>query len=168
MVCSWPPTAPCVDAGSGPASAFGLATQTTRGWLAGHCRLDLGWHRRQGYDFTELVALYVREDGNDSNPGTMPALALRTVTKALSLAREGTHIHVAPGTYEQDTGETFPLRITRWGVQIIGEDSETTFLHARVRTNLVHVLQSHGDSGMANLSLTGGFVFYNRFRKQTS
>ena len=43
--------------------------------------------------------LYVREGGNDDNPGTSPDAALKTIDKAATLLKPGTILYVGPGTY---------------------------------------------------------------------
>lgn len=48
--------------------------------------------------------------GNDSNPGTDPA-PFRTITKALSVAVKGDSVKVAPGAYDAQLGESFPIEL---------------------------------------------------------
>lgn len=43
--------------------------------------------------------LYVRESGNDDNPGTSPEMALKTVARAAQLLAPGTTVYVGPGHY---------------------------------------------------------------------
>lgn len=48
--------------------------------------------------------------GNDGGQGTQQS-PLRTITRALQLAQSNTAIILAPGTYNEQTGEQFPLRL---------------------------------------------------------
>jgi parallel beta-helix repeat protein len=48
---------------------------------------------------SEPQTLYVRESGNDDNPGTSPDAALRTMTRVAQMLRPGTTVHVGPGEY---------------------------------------------------------------------
>ncbi len=48
--------------------------------------------------------------GNDAADGSDRA-PFKTITQALRVAQTGTIILLAPGTYSQETGETFPLRL---------------------------------------------------------
>lgn len=57
--------------------------------------------------------------GDDSNPGTSLA-PYRTITYAVS--QPGKTIYVAPGTYDEAQGETFPIRIPA-GINLIGNES---------------------------------------------
>lgn len=57
--------------------------------------------------------------GDDSNPGTSLA-PYRTITHAVS--QSGKTIYVAPGTYNEALGETFPIKIPV-GMNLIGNES---------------------------------------------
>ncbi len=126
---------PSVGQGSATATALGLADYTTRADGAVYGPLDIvnqGYHYRQGFDLT-WADLYVSEDGDDGNAGTgpEPENAFRTVTKALATARDGTRIHVAPGTYTAAGGETFPLSIVnKVGLSILGSGYSNTVFDA--------------------------------------
>ncbi len=74
-----------------------------------------------------VVHLYVSSTGLDTNPGT-PKAPLRTITRAADLAKPGTIVHVAPGTYEggfQTTKSGTPQAPIRyvsdvpWGARIV-------------------------------------------------
>jgi parallel beta-helix repeat protein len=56
--------------------------------------------------------------GSDGNPGTFGA-PVRTIAAALSRARYGVTIKLAPGTYSPDRGEQFPI-IVPAGVKLSG------------------------------------------------
>ncbi len=57
--------------------------------------------------------------GNNSNPGTSLA-PYKTITYAVS--QPGNTIYVAPGTYNETLGETFPIKIPA-GINLIGNES---------------------------------------------
>ena len=44
---------------------------------------------------------YVRKSGDDRNRGTNPARAFQTIAKAASVARNGDHIYIGAGTYDE-------------------------------------------------------------------
>ena len=48
------------------------------------------------------------ETGDDSQTGKKTS-PLKTITQALAIAKDGSTIQLAPGTYSKDTGETFPI-----------------------------------------------------------
>ncbi|MBD2340451.1 DUF1565 domain-containing protein [Calothrix sp. FACHB-156] len=54
--------------------------------------------------------------------GTTQAAAFKTITFALTKAQAGTVIQLAPGTYNQQSGETFPL-ILKAGVTLRGDEA---------------------------------------------
>ena len=59
----------------------------------------------------ENTVIYVdAQTGNDRNQGTRNT-PLQTITQALKIARPNTIISLAPGTYSEASGETFPLII---------------------------------------------------------
>lgn len=58
--------------------------------------------------------------GLDQNTGHTPSAALKTLTRALELAVEGTTIQLSPGQYTAESGEVFPLRL-KPGVTLRGE-----------------------------------------------
>ncbi|GAB4275835.1 MAG: hypothetical protein Fur0025_00410 [Oscillatoriaceae cyanobacterium] len=67
----------------------------------------------------EISQLFVNPNsGNDSAKGTQQA-PLKTITRALQLASEGTTIILAPGSYTTATGEVFPLQL-KTGVTLKG------------------------------------------------
>ena len=49
--------------------------------------------------------------GNDAAADGSDRAPFKTITQALQLAQPGTVIRLSPGTYSQETGETFPLRL---------------------------------------------------------
>lgn len=69
------------------------------------------------------TVIYVNSaTGSDTAAGTTQAAALKTITFALTKAQAGTVIQLAPGTYNQQSGETFPL-ILKPGVTIRGDEA---------------------------------------------
>ncbi len=80
---------------------------------------------------TSLYSLYVSTNGSDSNSGSLSA-PLKTIPKASTLAKPGTSIYVAPGTYIGGfttlPSGTASARIiyrstTKWGAKIIPSSS---------------------------------------------
>ncbi|WP_323144152.1 right-handed parallel beta-helix repeat-containing protein [Massilia phyllosphaerae] len=81
---------------------------------------------------TSTYHLYVATTGSDSNTGTQAA-PFKTINKAASVAKAGTTVHVAAGTYNGNvstkTSGTATARIsfvsdTKWGAKIVGTGSE--------------------------------------------
>lgn len=71
---------------------------------------------------TSSPILYVNSSsGNDSAAGTQAA-PLKTIARALQIAKSGTTIQVAPGTYDTTSGEVFPLVVPS-GVTIVGSEA---------------------------------------------
>jgi parallel beta-helix repeat protein len=63
------------------------------------------------------------QTGQDSaDAGTTQANAYKTITYALSVAQPGTVIQLAPGTYNKENGEQFPL-LLKEGVTLRGDES---------------------------------------------
>ncbi len=59
--------------------------------------------------------------GNDSSSGSASA-PLKTLRRALQLAKSGDRIQLAPGSYTSTSGETFPLTVPA-GVTVIGNEA---------------------------------------------
>lgn len=68
--------------------------------------------------------IYVNpQTGTDSaGAGNAEATPYKTITYALNQAQPGTVVQLAPGTYNQESGETFPLFIKQ-GVTLRGDES---------------------------------------------
>ncbi|MEO1427717.1 MAG: DUF1565 domain-containing protein [Cyanobacteria bacterium J06633_8] len=68
--------------------------------------------------------IYVNpQTGTDTNGGgTTEAAAFKTIDFALQQAQSGTVIQLAPGSYSQETGEKFPLRVKE-GVTLRGDEA---------------------------------------------
>jgi hexosaminidase len=88
---------PCVNAGSDTAANLGLTNRTTRTDGVGDTGMvDMGWHYPAGSVVDQrYVDIYVATNGSDSNSGTNELQTFSTVTKALSMAQDGSRIHVS-------------------------------------------------------------------------
>lgn len=103
---------------------LGLATSALL-WIAPIVLAAPAADRRQTTDTNhntlraEINQLFVNSNsGNDSAKGTEQA-PLKTITRALQVASEGTTIILAPGSYTTATGEVFPLQL-KTGVTLKG------------------------------------------------
>ena len=152
---------PCRDAGVVTAAAFGVAALTTHtNGVADDGVVDLGYHYEEGLS-PDFVDLYVAEDGNDAQAGATPAAPLRTVTRALALARDGTHVHVGTGTYTAASGETFPLVMNRPGLHVVGAGAEQTTFNAGELGQVVTIKGIPVDGRLEGVTITGGSVYRN-------
>jgi len=153
-------SSPCVDTGNVTAAAAGLGGRTTR--VDGTpdssaSAVDLGYHYATGFDLT-YADIYVATNGSDTvNNGTNALSPFKTITKALSLARDGTKVHITGGTYATNT-EVFPLTIDgRVGIQLMGTNSATTIVNAGGAIQRVLTLNyAYGVTRVEGLTLTGG------------
>ncbi|MGA1842500.1 MAG: right-handed parallel beta-helix repeat-containing protein [bacterium] len=69
-------------------------------------------------------------DGSSANPW-------KTITYALNhISGSGINVYVAPGTYDPDLGESFPINM-RNGISLIGSGAGSTILDAQEGTNKV-------------------------------
>jgi hypothetical protein len=152
---------PCVDAGTNTAAFWGLSGGTTRTDGSGDAgTVDMGYHYPTGYDLSR-ADLYVATTGNDGNSGTSSAQALRTVTKALAMAWDGTCVHVATGTYSTAGGEVFPLTVNGLtGLRILGTNAAQTILSAASAAQRVIGLTLARRFDVSGLTLTGGSADY--------
>jgi hypothetical protein len=82
-----------------------------------------------------VTGLYVNASaGNDQTGTGCLARPLRSITRALTLARPGDTIHVAAGNYNADGGETFPLVIGD-SIAVVGDDWEACVISGRSDTS---------------------------------
>jgi hypothetical protein len=148
---------PCFDAGSQPVAGAGLGGNITRAdGTVDTGTVDLGYH------FTAGVApatadLYVSSgSGSDVNLGTNEATQLRTITKALSMATDGTRIHIAGGSYTNGA-ETFPLAVQgKLGLQLLGAGSGSTVINATgANARAVSLAYAYPDARIEGLTITG-------------
>jgi hypothetical protein len=91
-----------------------------------------------------LYDLFVTTTGSDSNPGS-EALPFRTITRAASVAKPSTTIHVAPGTYFETvrtstsgkpTGRIRYVSESKWGAKIIGSGTEAMWTNRGAYTDI--------------------------------
>ncbi len=83
---------------------------------------------------TSIYHLYVSPSGSDSNSGSIAA-PFRTISKAASVAKPSTTVHVAAGTYGNvvnsksgtATGRLRFVSDTKWGAKIVGTGTESHF-----------------------------------------
>lgn len=105
--------------------------------------------------------LYVATTGADSNPGSEEE-PLRTIQHAASLARPGTSVHVAAGTYHENVATrvhgTPAARIrflsdTKWGAQVVGGGTESVWTNQADYTDIVGFdISGTGRLGILNLA----------------
>lgn len=147
---------PCVDAGTNTAAANGLTNRTTR--LDGSNdsdRVDMGYHYPTGYD-QSMLDVYVATNGDNGYSGTNWSQAFRTISKALSVARDGTRVHIGAGSYTNGS-ESFPLTVANLvGVQLLGESRTTTVINATGSSNQVLTLTNVPGVVLSKLMFTGG------------
>ncbi len=148
---------PGIEAGSRTVAAAGLANRTTRAdGTPDTGTVDLGYHYPAGVN-PAIADLYVATNGINANAGISWATALRTLGKALGMARDGTRIHVGAGTYASAT-ETFPLRINRPGLQLLGTNWTLTTVNAAGSGKSVFQIEGvAGDGRISGLRITGGY-----------
>lgn len=105
-----------------------------------------------GAQAASAATLYVGPTGKDTNPGTAAA-PLRTIARAATLARAGTTVYVAPGTYaggfKTANSGTASARIryistTTWGAHIVTSGS-TAKVGWDNRGNYVDIVGFHID-----------------------
>ena len=122
---------PCINTGSVTAVAAGLDGRTSRvdGSLDTNAKVNLGYHYATGFDLT-YAEVYVATNGADSGGGTNALQPFATLTKAFSMMRNGTRIHVAAGNYTTN-GTAFPLTVANQiGFQLLGAGSTQTMINA--------------------------------------
>jgi parallel beta-helix repeat protein len=81
---------------------------------------------------TSIYHLYVSPTGSDSNTGSSSS-PFKTISKAAAVAKPGTTVHVAPGTYYGNvatktsgtsTNPIIFLSTTNWGAKVVGSGTE--------------------------------------------
>ncbi len=161
---------PGLNAGTNTAAFWGLADRTTRtNGTADADAVDMGYHFRAGAPVTAadrramldpaLADLYVSNAGSDGNTG-LSRSPFRTLTRALEAAAPGSRIHVAAGVYGMTAGETFPLRMVKYGMQLLGAGAaDTVVTAAGASARVVEVIGVLGTGGrIEGLTFTGGAV----------
>lgn len=72
---------------------------------------------------SNMTQLFVNPNtGNDTAGNGSDRAPFKTITQALKVARENTVIYLAPGTYSEQSGETFPLQL-KSGITLQGDPS---------------------------------------------
>lgn len=101
-----------------------------------------------GTTTTSLYHLYVSPTGSDSNTGTKTS-PFKTILKASKVAKPGTTVHVAPGTYaggfQTTANGTASARIryvsdTKWGAKIVPASGSTAGTGWSNRGNYVDIV----------------------------
>jgi hypothetical protein len=105
--------------------------------------------------------LYVATTGSDSNPGTK-VKPFKTITKASTVAKPSTTVHVAAGTYKEtvrtaakatSSGRIIFLSDTKWGAKIIGSGTEDMWHNTGNYTDIVNFdVSGPGRLGILNLA----------------
>ncbi|MDQ2989981.1 MAG: DUF1565 domain-containing protein [Pseudomonadota bacterium] len=102
------------------------------------------------YEFVATVKTtqydtYVATTGSDANSGSQTA-PFRTISKAASVARPSTTVHIAPGTYLETvktatsgtaTGRIRYVSDTKWGAKIVGSGTEAMWTNNGDYTDIV-------------------------------
>ena len=150
---------PAVDAGSTTAAAAGLADRTTQ--VAGTVdqgAVDWGYHAADG---VAVMDLYVSGSGADGNSGLTSGAPLRSLTKALTLAGDGTRIVVGAGQYD-GTVETFPLVATDViGLALEGAGAETAVVSALGKNARCVEFTGVWQGSLSGLTIRDGIVTGN-------
>jgi len=147
---------PCRDAGGRLAGAASLANRTTAtGGEKDRGVVDIGWHYADG--ISSVIDYYVATNGIDSNAGTNWATALRSISKALFYAVDGSRIYINTGRYTVAT-ETFPLNMNKPGLQLIGVNRDKVMINASgANKNVLNVDGVVGDGLIRGIYITGGY-----------
>ena len=153
---------PCINAGLGDASDYGLDARTTRtDGTADAVTVDVGYHPAAGLSAAAMsnITLYVDAVAGDdgANDGLAPDQAFKTISMALSRAIAGTTIHVAAGTYDPALGEQFPLVLNQMNLSLLGTNVATTVLDA---ANVQRVCEAinRGTVRLEALTLKRGYL----------
>jgi hypothetical protein len=80
----------------------------------------------------QFKTIYVNIKGNDKNNGLTPARALKTIQKAINIAKSGDTIKVAHGTYKEN------LRIGK-DIIIMGNNTKNTVIDGCYKNSTVYV-----------------------------
>jgi len=128
---------------------------------------------------SSIYHLYVSPAGSDSNTGTQ-AKPYKTITKAAAVAKAGTTIHVAAGTYSGNVSTKVSgtsvnrisfLSDSQWGAKIVGSGSEAMWSNSGNYVDIIgfdiagpgrHGILNNGSNTLMlnnhvhNLTLSGG------------
>jgi parallel beta-helix repeat protein len=107
-----------------------------------------------------IYHLYVSTTGSDSNAGSAQK-PLRTITRAASLAKASTTVHVAPGVYKENvkttrsgtsTGHVRFVSDTKWGAKIVGSGTEAMWTNSGNYVDIANFdISGSGRLGILNL-----------------
>jgi hypothetical protein len=149
---------PCVNAGSMDAATAGLSGKTTRtDGTPDSGTVDMGYHPPAGMDMT-YADIYVAPApaGHDGNSGTTAGNPFATIGKAISMAQDGTRIHLAAGNYTNNS-EVFPLTLSnKIGLQLLGTNAALTVINAVGANKRVLTLSEMKGMRVEKVTLTGG------------
>lgn len=157
---------PCLDTGSAEASAYGLDTRSTR--TAGTPDsgiVDLGYHYAAtgggGGDELSNAVLYVSVNtGNNTNNGWSWSSPLKTITAALGKAIDASIINIASGTYNTNSGESFPLVLMDNNLTFLGTNRVDTIIDgAGNGSNRIFEATSRGILRFEHLTVTNGYAY---------
>ena len=155
---------PCRASGSGSAAEFGLQHYSTGAsgapYLPG-ATVNLGYHYLPGTVFDDtVVELYVDPaEGDNSNSGISAASPLLTLSQALSMAQDGTTIHLAAGNYMVNS-EIFPLSVKRIvGLTLAGAGGDETVINAGGSKRIFEIEQAVRMT-ISGMTLRGGAATY--------
>jgi len=101
------------------------------------------------------IDLYVDPvNGDDSNDGLSWNTALRTITEAGQLAgEERASVHLAEGTFSEESGEVFPIHFVRLGL-LSGRSSGETIIDAGASSRIMECDSECHEGTMSSLTLT--------------
>jgi len=80
--------------------------------------------------------------GNDANPGTFDQ-PFKTITRALAASAPGTTVHLAAGTYDRASGETFPISLSP-GLTLRGAGVDATTIAGEPDDTLLALITPTG------------------------
>ena len=147
---------PCIDANTNAtAASIGLAGKYTETGASDTGNADFGYHYDSGYAIS-APDLYVDAAATDDSGAGTIGDPFKTLTNALAQAEVGARVHVAAGTYNQASGEMFPLMVTTEAIQILGADPETTIIDADAQDRVM-IVRGVGTGGLiSGITLTDG------------
>jgi len=97
-------------------------------------------------------------NGDDGNSGTEENDAWKTLTyaiDAIQIYSSPTTVYVAPGLYDLNNGESFPINL-RGHTAYIGQDPETTIIDGTDSPNTVLYISGQKDLVLEGFTITGG------------
>ncbi len=149
---------PCANAGTVNAADLGLDGKFARVGVADSGLVDFGYHHSSDRILTMPDIHVNATTGDDGNDGISPETAFKTITHALTVAQEGSRIHLAAGLYNNANGESFPLRVNTHWIEIRGVGAEDTVIRRSALPNAqVLIFEAVGPRSLIEgVTLTGG------------